>query len=231
MTELRTIAPSVSGIGRACLLAAPCLIALATGAAAQTSVAEFYKGKSVYVLVGTAAGGGFDAYARMIARHLGKYIPGNPTIVPQNLDGGGGWRATMRVATTAPPDGTTIGAILPTTLLDPLIGDPRKKFERVDLAFLGSASKNLQGCFVRTDAPVKSAADLFEKELIVGAGNATSTTFGFSTVLKNVLGAKLKITAGYTGNAQIYVAMDRGEVEGMCGTSYIGVTSMRANWF
>ena len=227
----RFTASSFSRVCGALLLTAPCPISMTTGGTAQTAVAEFYKGKSVYILVGTAAGGGFDAYGRMVARHLGKHIPGNPTIIPQNLDGGGGWRATQRVAMTAPPDGTTIGAILPTTLLDPLIGDPRKKLERFDLAFLGSASKNLQACFVRTDAPVQSAQDLFEKELIVGTGNATSTTFGFSTILKNVLGAKLKLTPGYTGNAQIYVAVDRGEVQGMCGTSIIGVTSMRANWF
>lgn len=227
----RSPGSSFSCICGALLLAASCLTSTTTVGSAQTSVAEFYKGKSIYIVVGTAAGGGFDAYARMIARHLGKHIPGNPTIIPQNLDGGGGWRATQRVAQIAPPDGTTIGAILPPTLLDPLIGDPRKKLERFDLAFLGSASKNLAACFARTDAPVQSAQDLFEKELIVGTGNATSTTFAFSTVLKNVLGAKLKLTAGYTGNAQLYVAMDRGEVQGMCGTSIIGVTSMRANWF
>jgi tripartite-type tricarboxylate transporter receptor subunit TctC len=223
----RSIASRICG---AWLLAALCLFSATTGGAAQSAVAEFYKGKSVYLVIGSAAGGGFDAYGRLVARHLGKYIPGNPTVIPQNLDGGGGFRASMRVAVLAPPDGTHIGAILPTTLLDPIIGDPRKKLERLDLAHLGSAGKNLAACFVRADAPVKSFNELLEKELVVGAGNMSSTTREFAALLKNVLGAKLKIAAGYTGNAQIYLAVDRGEVQGMCGTGYIGVSSIRRNW-
>ena len=198
---------------------------------AQTdSVANFYRGKTVYVVAGDAAGGGFDAYARLVARHLGDHIPGHPGVVVQNMEGGGSFLAGEHVAVSAPADGTYIGAIHPTVLLDPVMGDPKKGVKRLDLAYLGSAAKNLSACFVRTDSPVHSFPDMFQKELIVGAGNQASTTREFAAMLKNLLGAKLKISAGYTGNADIYLAVDRGEVQGMCGTGADGVKALRPNW-
>ena len=199
---------------------------------AQTdSVASFYKGRTVYVLAGDAVGGGFDAYARLVARHIGKYIPGNPNVVPENLPGGGSFLAGERIAVAAPEDGTYIGALHPTVFLDPIMGDPRKKVKRLDLAYLGSASKNLSVCLARTDAPVQSFAEVFKKELIVGAGNDASTTREYAGLLKNLLGAKLKISSGYTGNADIYLAVDRNEVQGICGVGSIGVRALRPNWF
>jgi tripartite-type tricarboxylate transporter receptor subunit TctC len=203
----------------------------ATGLLAQTnSVADFYHGKTVYVIAGDAAGGGFDAYARLVARHLGEHIPGHPGVIVQNVEGGGSFLAAEHIALSSPPDGTYIGAIHPTVLLDPIMGDPRKGVKRLDLAYLGSAAKNLSACFVRTDAQVHSFPDVFQNELIVGAGNQASTTREFAALLKNLLGAKLKISAGYTGNADIYLAVDRGEVQGMCGTGADGVKGLRPNW-
>lgn len=200
-------------------------------AGAQTSsVSAFYKGKSVTILVGGAVGGAFDVYGRLVARYLGRYIPGNPTIVLQNLPGGGGFRVGQRVAESAPQDGTSIALVHPPTLLDPIMGDPRKKTKRLDLAYLGSAAKNLAVCFVRADTKVKSFSELFEKQLIVGAGNDASGTREFSAILKNVLGAKLDISSGYKGNGEIFLAVDRGEVQGMCGGSYVGLAALRPNW-
>lgn len=206
--------------------------AVAAGAAAlhAQTPEQFYKGKTVNLVIGSAAGAGFDAYGRLVARHIGKHIPGAPQIVPQNLDGAGGFRAASRVAVSAPQDGTYIAGVYPTTLLDPVMGDPRKKVEKLNLVALGSVSKNLAACFFRADAPVKTFAETFDKEVILGAGNQGSTTRQFASVLKNVLGVKLKISAGYSGNAQVYLAVDRNEVQGMCGTGYVGVTSLRANW-
>lgn len=217
---------------RNALLAAAALTLplLVVGSAHAQTPEQFYKGKTVNVIIGSAVGAGYDAYGRLVARHLGKHIPGNPSVVPQNLDGAGGYRAAARVAIGAPLDGTYIAAVYPSTLLDPILGDPRRKVERLNLAYIGSASKNLAACFVRTDAPVKTFAEMLEKEVIVGAGNQGSTTRQGAAILKNVLGAKLKVSAGYTGNAQIYLAMDRGEVQGMCGTGYVGLASLRANW-
>lgn len=217
---------------RALLVIAACgaIFGMRAATAQSSPVADFYRGKSIYMIIGDGVGGGFDVYGRLVARYLGKYIPGNPTILPQNLPGGGSFRAAEKVAVSAPQDGTFIGAIHASTLLDPIMGDPRKKAKRLDLAYLGSASKNLAACFVRADAPVQSFADLQKKQLIVGAGNDASTTREFSSLLKNLFGAKLKISAGYTGNGEIFLAVDRGEVQGMCGAGYIGVTALRPNW-
>ena len=218
-------------VGSATALSVAVFFAGTAGGLAQTSsVAEFYKGKTVYLVIGAAVGAGYDAYSRLIARHLGRHIPGNPDIVPQNLDGAGAFRAATRVAVSAPQDGTYIAAIYPTTLLDPIMGNPKRKVARLDFAYLGSASKNLSACFFRADAPVKSFAETFEREIIVGAGTEASTTREYSAILKNILGAKLKIASGYTGNGQIYLAIDRGEVQGTCGMGYIGVQSLRSNW-
>jgi tripartite-type tricarboxylate transporter receptor subunit TctC len=198
---------------------------------AQPSVGEFYKGKTIHLIIGAAVGAGYDAYSRLIARHLGKHIPGNPDIVPQNLDGAGAFRAAQRVAVTAPQDGTYVGANHPTTLLDPIMGNPKRKVARLDYAYLGSASKNLSACFFRADAPVKTFAETFDREIVIGVGTEASTTREYSAVLKNLLGAKLKMAGGYSGNGQIYLAIDRGEVQGTCGMGYTGAASLRPNWF
>lgn len=198
---------------------------------ADDDVAQFYKGKTIYMVIGSAPGGGFDVYGRLVARYLGKYVPGNPAVVPQNLDGGGGTVAGTRVSVTAPQDGTFIGAIHAETILDPLIGDPHKNTKALKFAYLGSADADIEGCFVRTDAPVKSFQDAFSTELLLGGGNEASSTREFASVLKNVLGLKIKIVAGYSGNAQLILAMDRGEIQGICGASVTAVMAIRPDWF
>jgi tripartite-type tricarboxylate transporter receptor subunit TctC len=214
------------------LLAA--LVAVDAGsdpAAADTTVADFYQGKTVNMIIGSASGGGFDAYARIIGRYMTKYLPGRPTIVPQNLVGGGGFAAGHRVAIAAPQDGSHIGAIHPTTIVDPVLGDPRKGTKALEFAYLGSASSGVEACFLRADAPVKSFRDAFGTEMILGAGNQASSSREYAALLKNVLGMKITIVGGYSGTAQIMLAMDRGEVQGMCGASYLGVVAARPDWF
>jgi tripartite-type tricarboxylate transporter receptor subunit TctC len=214
------------------LLAA--LVAVDAGsdpAAADMTVADFYQGKTVNMVIGSASGGGFDAYARIIGRYMTKYLPGRPTIVPQNLVGGGGFAAGHRVAIAAPQDGSHIGAIHPTTIVDPVLGDPRKGTKALEFAYLGSASSGVEACFLRTDAPVKSFRDAFATEMILGAGNQASSSREYAALLKNVLGMKITIVGGYSGTAQIMLAIDRGEVQGMCGASYLGVVAARPDWF
>src|SRR4051812_44101138 len=126
----------------------------ADSASAQDKIADFYRGKTLNMVIGSAAGGGFDAYARLIGRTMARHLPGNPSVVPQNLPGSGGFAAGSRVAVTAPQDGMTIGAVHPTTIVDPVLGDPRKSAKPLEFAYLGSASSDVEACFLRTDAPV-----------------------------------------------------------------------------
>lgn len=202
----------------------------AGGNAEDAKVADFYRGKTIYMVIGSATGGGFDAYARIIGRYLPRYLPGHPSVVPQNLPGGGGFSAGYRVAVTAPQDGTFIGAIHPTTIVDPILGDPRKGAKPLDLAYLGSASTDLEACFLRTDAPAKSFQDGFKTDIILGAGNQASSSREYPALLNAVLGMKMNIIGGYSGTSQIMLAMERGEVQGTCGTGYSSVIGVRPNW-
>ncbi|MFN4283073.1 MAG: Bug family tripartite tricarboxylate transporter substrate binding protein [Alphaproteobacteria bacterium] len=210
---------------------APPIKPAAASEADDAKVAAFYRGNTVYVVIGSAVGGGFDFYGRAVGKYMAKYIPGNPTVVPQNLPGAGSFNAASRVAVTAPQDGTYIGAIQPTAILDPVLGDPSKGAKRLDLAFLGNAAENIEGCFLRTDAPAKSFADIFNTEVVLGASNGASSTREYPSILKNVLGMKFKIVTGYPGNADIFLAIDRNEVQGMCGSSILNVIASRPKWF
>jgi tripartite-type tricarboxylate transporter receptor subunit TctC len=210
------------------------LIVTAAGtnlAAADDKVADFYRGKTVNMVIGSASGGGFDAYARLVGRYMTKYLPGNPVVIPQNVPGGGGFAAGHRVAVSGPQDGTQVGAIHPTTIVDPVLGDVRKGAKALEFAHLGSASTEVEACFLRTDAPAKSFRDGFNTEIILGAGNQASSSREYSSLLKNVLGMKIAVVSGYSGTSQITLAVDRGEVQGMCGTGYLAVATARPDWF
>ena len=137
---------------------------------AQTkSVADFYRDNTIFMVIGSASGGGFDYYARTIAKHMTSHMPGKPSVVPQNLPGSGGIAAGSRVAVTAPQDGTYIGAIHPTTIVDPVLGDPSKGTKPLSFSYLGSASVNVEACFMRVDAAAKTFEDLFHHEVVFGA--------------------------------------------------------------
>ena len=181
-------------------------------ATAQDSVEAFYKGRQINVVVGSSAGGGYDAYARLLARHIGNFIPGNPVIVVQNMSGAGSNRAAGYVYAVAPKDGTVIGAIFPGTILQPLFADVAMQHDPSKLLYLGSANSDQYVCYVRSDAPVKTFQDVFSQELIVGASNEGATTRDLPTLLNNVLGTKFRIVTGYAGSREITLALERNEV-------------------
>jgi len=195
------------------------------------SVADFYKGNTVHVVVGSAPGGSFDVYGRIVGKYMAKYIPGNPTVLVQNLPGAGSFVAASRVAVTAPQDGTYIGSIQPTVIVGPILGDPSLGAKELKLAYLGNVAENVEACFLRTDAPAKSFADGFNTEMVLGASNGGSSSREYASLLKNALGMKIKIVTGYTGNADIFLAVDRNEVQGFCGSSFLSVIATRPQWF
>ena len=212
------------------------LTSISALAVAQTagdkSVADFYKGNTVYVVIGSPPGGGFDFFGRTVGRHMAKYIPGNPTVVPQNLPGAASLNAASRVAVTAPQDGTYIGAIQPGVILEPLIGDPSKAVKKLDFAIIGNAAPNLEACFLRTDAKAKSLADLYSTEMILGlTGTNAGATYGYAMLLKNLLGLKIKPVAGYVSTNEITLAMERGEVDAVCGLGYKATLATKPEWF
>ena len=182
------------------------------------SPAEFYKGKTIELDIGASVGGGYDLYARMLARHMGKYIPGNPSIVP--MEGGGSMRLANFLANAAPKDGPTIGTINRGTAFDPLLGNKSAQFEAAKLNWIGSTNNEVSACVAWQSSGITSIEQVKTKELIVGATGPSADTYQFPKIANGVLGTKFKIVTGYPGGNDVDLAMERGEVSGRCGWSW-----------
>ena len=206
-------------------------IQAAAGAAfAQDAVEQFYRGKTINIYIGSSAGGGYDAYARALGRHMGKYIPGNPTIVPQNMPGAGGNKAAGYVYSVAPKDGTAIGALFPGGILAPLLGDTPIQHDPKKFILVGSANSDVYTCVTHTNSPIKSFKDAFTQEVIVGASNEGGTTRDMPTLENNVLGTRFRIVTGYAGTREIALAVERKEIHGLCGYGYTSLLSVTPRW-
>jgi tripartite-type tricarboxylate transporter receptor subunit TctC len=217
---------------RALALAALLALASSNGARAQDPVAQFYKGQTVSIIVGSSAGGGYDLYGRMIARHLGKHIPGNPAVAVRNMPGAASNVAAAHIYSVAPKDGTVIGAIFMGAVVEQLFGGKvRATHDTSRFNYIGNANRDTYMCIVRADAPVKHFADAFDKELIVGGTAEGASTRDFPVMLKNLLGVKFRIVAGYAGSREINLAIERGEVQGGCGETWSSVAATYPQWF
>ncbi|MEA2990790.1 MAG: hypothetical protein QOG83_3501 [Alphaproteobacteria bacterium] len=215
------------------------LCCIAIGAAAlfpaavahAQSPAEFYKGKNVDMLIGYSVGGGYDVYARLVARHMGKHIPGNPTVTPKNMEGAGSLRLANWLYNVAAKDGTVMGTIGRGTGFDPLLGHKQAQFDGNKFNWIGSANDEVSVC-VSWNKPgnVTKFEELYSKQLTVGGTGAAADTDQFPRILNNVLGTKMKIVTGYPGGNDVNLALERGEVDGRCGWSWSSVESTRGTW-
>jgi tripartite-type tricarboxylate transporter receptor subunit TctC len=212
------------------LLASPAAAQIGYRDADRDPVEQFYRGKTINIYVGSAVGGGYDGYARLLARHFGKYIPGNPIIVPQNMPGAGSNKAAGFVYGQAPRDGTAIGAIQPGAVLAPLLSDQPVQHDPKKFVYLGSANSDVYLCFVRADAPVKSFAETFTQEVILGASAEGATLRDLPVMLDNVLGTKFRLVTGYAGSHEVTLAIEKGEVHGMCGMGYVSLSMEHPDW-
>ena len=201
----------------------------ASGTARAQSVEEFYKGKTVNLLIGFSVGGGYDLYARHLARYMGKHIPGKPTIVPQNMAGAGSLRAASFLYSAAPKDGTAIGTFARTTGINPLL-ESGANFDGTKFGWLGSVTNDTSACVTWHTSAVKTWKDFLEKPVTLGGQGPSSEPDIFANLYKNVFGAKVKLVAGYPGTNEITLAMERGEVEGLCGLSWSTIKTRHAQW-
>jgi len=208
----------------AALLVAPAAIAFAQG------TADFFKGRSIALYIGYSPGGAYDLYARVIARHLGAHIAGNPTLVPQNMEGAGSLRLANYLYRVAPQDGTAIGTFGRGIAFDPLLLGQGDAFDAQKLNWLGSANNEVSVCVAMKNSGITSFADLFTKELTVGGTGASSDTDQFPRILNAVLGTHFKVVQGYPGGNDVVLAMERGEVQGRCGWSWSSVISTHKSW-
>jgi tripartite-type tricarboxylate transporter receptor subunit TctC len=201
---------------------------LALTAAARA--ADFYQGKQITIVVGFSAGGTYDATARLFARHLGKHLSGNPTVIVRNMPGAGSITATMHVYTAAPKDGTELGVVGGGTVLEPLLLNPQAKYNPERFNWLGGRTQDTFLCVVWHTVPVKTIDDVKKRETVVGSTGPGSRTLTFPKALNELIGTKFKIVTGYPGGNDISLALERGEVEGYCGWSIDSIRSRAPQW-
>ncbi len=205
-------------------------ILLATGAAIPATadeVADFYKGKSVNLVVGHEPATGFDIYARVLARHLGRHIPGNPNIVVQNMVGASGLTAANWLYNVAPKDGTVMATFVHTIPFEPLMGNTAARFDVAKFAWIGNMEESVAVCGISKAAGIGKFDEMREKETIWGATGATGPLVKSAAAVKNLLGAKMKIVAGYKGSASVKIAITRNEVHGICG---LPMSTIMSSW-
>jgi tripartite-type tricarboxylate transporter receptor subunit TctC len=199
-------------------------------ARAEDSIAEFYRGRTVNVIVGYSAGGGYDTYTRILARHLGKHIPGNPTIVVQNMPGAGSLKLANYLYNVAPKDGATIGIFSRGMAMEPLIGMSNTQFDSSKFAWLGSGTSEVSVFVVWHAAPIKTFQDMLEKPFTVGGEGSGSDPDIYALLLKNAFGAKLKLISGYPGTAEVAIALERGEVDSRASWSWSSLKTLKPDW-
>ncbi len=206
------------------------LLAMAHPAHAQDAVAQFYKGKQVKLYIASTPGGGYDSYGRLVAQHIGKYIPGNPTVVPVNMPGAGGNRLAAYLYSVAPKDGSEFGIIFPGAVLNPLIGTQKVQDDPSKLIYLGSANVETFLCMLRSDAPVKTYADVLKTPITLAASAAGGSTVDMPALENNILGAKWKIVRGYPGSREVSLAVEQGEAQGDCGVGLSSISVEHPDW-
>lgn len=211
------------------LVVAALIVVGVFGTASAQSVEEFYKGKTINLVIGFSVGGGYDLYARHLARHMGKYIPGKPNIVPQNMSGAGSLRAANFLFTAAQKDGLAIGTFARTTGINPLL-ETGATFDGTKFAWLGSVTNDTSACVTWNTSGVKTWDDFLSKPVTLGGQGPSSEPDIFANLYKNIFGAKVKLVAGYPGTNEIALAMERGEVDGLCGLSWSTIKTRHAQW-
>jgi tripartite-type tricarboxylate transporter receptor subunit TctC len=206
------------------------LAACAFPAARAQSPADYYQGKTVDLYIGYSAGGGYDVYARALARHMGRYIPGNPTIVPKNMPGAGSLVLGNWLYNVAPKDGSVFGTIGRGVAFDPLLGSSKAQFDASRFNWIGSMNDEVSVCVAWHTSGVTRLEAVMQRELTVGGSGPAADTDQFPKVLNDTIGTKFKIITGYPGGNDIDLAMERGEVMGRCGWSWSSVIATHKHW-
>ena len=210
--------------------AAVCCAASAVACTGAAAADDYFKGKKIDVLIGYSAGGTYDATARLLSRHMPKYIPGQPTMIPQNLPGSGSIKAILTLYTVAPKDGTMLGMIGRSYPIEPVFYPDRAKYDPKLFNPIGSTSNEVSVGVVWHTKPFTSLAELQTRELVVGATGSTDDTGRFPMILKNLTGSKIRIVQGYPGGNNVTQAMETGEVDGRFGWSWGSVKSRARHW-
>jgi tripartite-type tricarboxylate transporter receptor subunit TctC len=212
------------------LLATTLLAALVNAAATPAAAqADVLAGKSVQMIIGFGPGGGYDLWARTLGRHIGKHLPGNPNVVPQNMPGAGSFTAASYIFNIAPKDGSALGIIARDAALGPLTGASGARFDPTRLSWIGTPTMETNVCIAFHTAQVKSVQDLYDKQLILGDTGPGTGTRSYPKALNELLGMKFKLVGGFPASSDVFLAMERGEVDGIC-ESLDSIKIRRPDW-
>jgi tripartite-type tricarboxylate transporter receptor subunit TctC len=207
------------------------IVAAASVAPADAqSVADFYKGKTITILVGSDVGGGYDLHARLLARFLGRHVPGQPTVVVQNKPGASSLMAANYAYEVAPKDGTVIAAVQRPVPYQPLFNDTGARFDVRQIQWLGSTANELGVVVAWHSARQQTMDDLFKQEMVVGGTGPSTDPELYARALNNTIGTKFRIVSGYRGQAQMALALERGEIEGTANWSWSDIVSGHPDW-
>jgi tripartite-type tricarboxylate transporter receptor subunit TctC len=203
------------------------LVAFA-GLAGAENVADFYKGRDVSLIIGYSVGGGYDAYARLLARYIGRHIPGAPSIIPQQMTGAGSLRSANYIYSVAAKDGSMFGTFSRSMGIAPLMG--QADFDSRKFTWLGSVTDDDTTCVTWNTSPIKSWGDFLSKPSKLGGLGADADPDIWALLYKNVFGAKAQLVTGYPGTNDVVLAMERGEVDGLCGLSWSTIKTRHGEW-
>jgi tripartite-type tricarboxylate transporter receptor subunit TctC len=210
-------------------IAAGVLLASAAIPAVADEVSDFYKGKSVNIVVGHEAATGFDVYARVLQRHLGRHIPGNPGVIVQNMTGASGLTAANWLYNIAPKDGTVMATFVHTIPFEPLMGNTAARFDVAKFAWIGNMEESVAVCGISKAAGISHFDEMLTRETIWAGTGATGPLIKSAAAIRNLLGARMKIVSGYKGSASVKIAITRNEVHGICGLPMSTITSSWAD--
>ena len=212
------------------MLVTPLLAALLSASATPaTAQPDTLAGKSVQMIIGFGPGGGYDLWGRTVGRHIGRHLRGNPNVIAQNMPGAGSYAAASYIFNIAPKDGTVLGIIARDAALGPLSGAAGARFDPLKLSWIGTPTKETNVCIAFHTAQVKTAQDLYQKELILGDTGPGTGTRSYPKVLSELLGMKFKVVGGFKSSVEVFLAMERGEVEGIC-ESLDSIKNRRPDW-
>jgi tripartite-type tricarboxylate transporter receptor subunit TctC len=199
-----------------------------TTAAAAVGVEDFYKGHSITMVIGYSVGGGYDAYGRLLARYIGKHIPGNPSIIPQQMAGAGSLRSANYIYAVAPKDGSVFGTFSRSMGISPLVD--KAEFDSRKFTWLGSVTDDTTTCVSSAASPVQNWGDFLSKPSKFGGLGSGADPDIWTLMYKNVFGAKVQLITGYPGTNDVALAMERGEVDGLCGLSWSTIKTEHPQW-
>ncbi len=207
------------------------MLIVASPDARADAVSDFYKGRQLSLIISSTVGGGYDLYARTIARHLGQHIPGNPSVIPQNMPGAGGIAAANHMYSVAPKDGSVIAAIQNTVPFEPLFQNKAAKFDAAKLNWLGTPTTEVGMYIVYHTSKIKTLRDAQTQEMVAGGAGAASTPAFYGRLFNEILHLKAKLVTGYPGQNEILLAMENGEVEAMPSPFWSSLKTARPKWY